>query len=385
MTIKVIITMLKRTSLFLTLFCVLGLGAHAMTYLGNCASWSATDRAVQFKCDGGAVAMLQIVTPEMVRVRVSPDGIFPESLTVKLGFVKDDWPVSPFKTREADGAVWIDTGALKIKAAKQPFRLTFCDSRGKSFLKESDAPGMGLGKEGTEIRMEMAPEEHFYGLGFQRKTLDERGAKLNWKRRFRNPEASVGYFMSTRGYGFYTNNTFHHVFDFTEKTGSPNYYSVTSEGGQLDYYIIHGPAFRQILERYTALTGRTWMVPRWALGFYYMYRWLEDEPHALSIAREYPAARHPAGHDGHLAAGRTCPYAMRWNWSPTRFPHPEATIKELAGMGLKKFDVGDRGMRPKRDTSNPEVRERWYATPGSKRPWASASSGSCRTTPTPAC
>src|SRR5450759_4463486 len=47
----------------------------------------------------------------------------------------------------------------------------------------------------------------------------------------RSREATVPFFMSTRGYGFYSNNTWKHVFDFT---GNGPSYSVTSEGGQLD-------------------------------------------------------------------------------------------------------------------------------------------------------
>ena len=195
--------------------------AQAYTRLGNLTSWSASENTVQFKCDGGAMVALTIATPEMMRVRVAPDGNFAESLSIKLGFVKDDWLAPPFQTRQTDDAVWVETGALKIKAAKQPFRLSFFDGQDKPLLKECDTPGMGYRQEGNELRVEMAPDEHFYGLGFNRKSLDVRGTKLAWKRTFRNLEATVGFFLSTRGYGFYTNNTFHHISTSRRKKAPP--------------------------------------------------------------------------------------------------------------------------------------------------------------------
>jgi hypothetical protein len=132
---------------------------------------------------------LKIATPEMMRVRVAPDGHFAESLSIKLGFVKDDWLASPFQTHETNDAVWVETSALKIKAAKQPFRLSFLDGQDKPLLKECDAAGMGYSQDGNELRVEMAPDEHFYGLGFHRQSLDVRGTKLAWKRAFRHGES----------------------------------------------------------------------------------------------------------------------------------------------------------------------------------------------------
>ncbi len=37
-------------------------------------------------------------------------------------------------------------------------------------------------------------------------------------------------------------------------------------GGEMDYYFIYGPRFPAMLEQYTALTGRSPLLPRFALG-----------------------------------------------------------------------------------------------------------------------
>ena len=350
----------KKISLMLVLFCVFNLNALALTHLGNCISWSASSNSVLFKCDGGEVVKLQIITPEMVRVRVSPDGNFPEALTVKFGFVKDNWPVSHFKTKDNGNAVWVETGAIRIKATKQPFRLTFFDNQGKPFLKESETPGVAYGKEGVELRMEMTPDEHFYGMGFQRGSLDARGRKLEWKRLYRMKEATMGYFMSTRGYGFYSNNTWRQSFDFTEKQGSSNYYSVSAEGGQLDYYIIIGPGFRQILERYTDLTGRPWMIPRWALGLLYICRCYPDENLVRNMVQGYRERDIPLDMIGLEPGWDDVWYGMTWKWHPQRFPNPKALITEMAKEGIK-MEVWESGKAPTFGYLDPGVRNNWYA------------------------
>ena len=332
---------------------------QAYTRLGNLTSWSASENRVQFKCEGGAMVALKIATPEMMRVRVAPDGHFAESLSIKLGFVKDDWLASPFQTHETNDTVWVETSALKIKAAKQPFRLSFFDGQDKPLLKECDAPGMGYSQDGNELRVEMAPDEHFYGLGFHRQSLDVRGTKLAWKRAFRHGEATVGFFLSTRGYGFYTNNTFHHTFDFTEKEGPSNYYSVSAEGGQLDYYIISGPSFREIIQRYTDLTGKPWKVPRWAMGLLYICRCYPEKEKVLAMARSFRERDIPLDMIGLEPGWEKTWYTMDWNWHPQRFPNPEAVVKELAGMGLK-MEMWESGDAPKSGYMDPEVRKQWY-------------------------
>jgi hypothetical protein len=81
----------------------IGIG-QAYTRLGNLTSWSASENTVQFKCDGGAMVALKIATPEMMRVRVAPDGHFAESLSIKV-VVLDVYPCgeSQFTLHEDDG------------------------------------------------------------------------------------------------------------------------------------------------------------------------------------------------------------------------------------------------------------------------------------------
>ena len=45
------------------------------------------------------------------------------------------------------------------------------------------------------------------------------------------------------------------------------YRSFEAEDGDLDLYLIFGPAVSDVVARFTALTGRTALPPRWSLSY----------------------------------------------------------------------------------------------------------------------
>lgn len=332
--------------LFLTILPLAG------AQLDNCALIASQAGAVNFRCRDGAMVRVQPVTPEIVRVRVSADGNFPQPLPVRWGFVRDDFPPMNVKTAPAGGAVVIYTGAVRVKAELNPFRLALLDLSGKTILEQTGLSHGAL----NSIQVRMREEEHFYGLGFQRMALDVRGRKLQWFRSFRSSEATVPFFMSTAGYGFYSNNTWKHVFDFT----GGDTYTVTSDGGQLDYYLIHGPSLGNILGRYTDLTGKPMLSPRWALGIGYQSRYMEEQPGVIKTASGFRRQDIPIDWIGLEPGWEDIPYNMKWNWSAKRFPDPDAMIRTLASMGIK-MGLWESGDAPKTGYTDPAIRKQWYS------------------------
>jgi len=334
------------------LFLLLSVLPLAGAQLEGCKLQSTGDGAVSFGCRDGAQVRLQALTPKMIRVRVSPDGRFPEPLTVRWGFVRDNFPPVQIKTSNTGGSVLIDTGALRVRIEPNSFRFSLLDHAGKTIL---DQTGLSHGAPNT-LQVRMRQNEHFYGLGFQRMALDVRGRKLQWFRSFRSNEATVPFFMSTAGYGFYSSNTWKHVFDFT----GGDTYRISSDGGQLDYYLIHGPALKQILERYTDLTGKPMLPPRWALGIGYQSRYMEEQPGVIKTAQGFRREDIPIDWIGLEPGWEDIPYNMKWNWSPKRFPDPDAMIRTLASMGIK-MGLWESGAAPKTGYTDLEVRKQWYS------------------------
>ena len=70
--------------------------------------------------------------------------------------------------------------------------------------------------------------------------------------------------MSTQGYGIFFHNAHPTTWDMGHS--STESYSFSAEGGELDYYFIYGPDFPSILDGYTDITGKSPLLPKFALG-----------------------------------------------------------------------------------------------------------------------
>jgi alpha-glucosidase (family GH31 glycosyl hydrolase) len=344
---------MKRIAvLFLIIVSLQTTHAAQLQPIKGCTVASTQTNSVSLKCQDNVQVRIQPITPAIVRIRVSTHGEFPESLPERWGFVQAKWPVVLVKTKTPRDTVSIETSAMTIQANLGQFSLRGKDSKGQEFFKQTE---LDLGATHA-MQMEMSADEHFYGLGFQRVALDVRGHKLDWWREMRWKEATVPFFMSTRGYGFYSNNTWRHTFDFSGAAS----YSVSALGGDPDYYVIYGPSFKTILDHYTDLTGKPLLVPRWALGIGYEARYLEEQSGILAIAQGFRREDIPIDWIGLEPGWEDVPYAMNWVWSAKRFPNPDGMIKSLAALGIK-MGLWESGKAPMSGYTNPETREKWYA------------------------
>ena len=318
----------------------------------GCTLSSSQGDTLTFRCRDDVHVRLQLITPTMLRVRVSASGEFPESLPERWGLVKAQWPAFPIKTNAAKDIVSIETSTLNVRIDLKSFGLTITDHNGRIIFKQT---ALEFG-DSSALRMDMASDEHFYGLGFQRIALDVRGHKLDWWREMRWKEATVPFFMSTRGYGFYSNNTWRHSFDFT---GNDDY-SVSARGGEPDYFVIYGPSLKTILDHYTDLTGKPLMVPRWALGVGYEARYLDEQKRIQAIGEGFRHEDIPLDWIGLEPGWEDVPYSMNWVWSPKRFPDPEGMIKSLA-QWESRWAFGNRERLPLPVIPIPKLRKKWYS------------------------
>jgi alpha-glucosidase len=76
----------------------------------------------------------------------------------------------------------------------------------------------------------------------------------------------IPFFMSTKGYGIFFHNSYPTTWDMG--ASNANAYQFSADGGELDYYFIYGPGFPGLLMQYTTLTGKSPLLPKFALGLH---------------------------------------------------------------------------------------------------------------------
>ena len=258
---------------------VLALGAT-----GTVANAQATvTTAITSRADGievwhGAVLLrIDALTDAIVRVRIGRDGKLPEDASWAVPHAVREASVKVVPT--ADG---FTTSAIAVHVDPATLALTITDRTGKVILADAAEP---LSLDGTAftLRKALPVGEHIYGLGDKTGgTLDRRGKSyVDW-----NTDAygfdsstdpiykSIPFFIGVGGaggsYGVLLDNSWRTWFDFGHKVadtlamGGPN--------GPIDYYVIAGPTTRDVVRRYTDLTGKAPLPPEWVLG-YQQSRW----------------------------------------------------------------------------------------------------------------
>ena len=204
---------------------------------------------------------------------------------VPYALATQEWPEVQVQMSGAEGRHSLKSDVLEVLVQEQG-ALIFRDNQG--LLLREELPPEFRSAENEDFlqwrqRACLDKVEAIYGLGERAAHLDRRGGSFRmWNT---DPGGSYGpgkdplyigipAYLSMHSYGSYLifyENSFPACFDF----GSGDIPSGTSqvhfEGGMLRYYFMPGPP-DIALERYTELTGRAPMPPRWALG-YHQSRW----------------------------------------------------------------------------------------------------------------
>jgi alpha-D-xyloside xylohydrolase len=212
-------------------------------------------------------------------------------------------------------------------------------------LTRSTARGMGVltdaeGRHHVREQLSLDVAEHVYGLGERFGPLVKNGQSVDiWNadggtasdQAYKN----VPFYLTDRGYGVFVDHPERVSFEVGSEVVSRTQFSV--EGQALTYYVIAGPTPRDVLRRYTALTGRPARVPDWSYGL-----WL-----STSFTTDYDEATVTHFVDGMAERGLPlsvfhfdCFWMRQFHWSdfvwdPATFPDPEGMLRRLKAKGLR--------------------------------------------------
>lgn len=189
-------------------------------------------------------------------------------------------------------------------------------------------PHRGTGNFALSVKFEAKEGERFYGMGqYSQPFLNVKGCALELSQR--NSQITIPFALSSRGYGFLWNNPAigRAIFgrNMTEWTADST--------RQMDYWITAGDTPAEILESYSAVTGRVPMMPEYATGFWQCKLRYRTQEELLSVAREYKRRGLPISviviDFFHWSAQGD------FRFDPAFWPDPEEMVRELEEMGIK--------------------------------------------------
>lgn len=282
---------------------LLAVACFAMTLLAQ------ANPTHKVKINDGLTVSVEACSESIFRIKVSPRKDFTESLMERYELIKTDW--SEVKTDISDrGGVWTlktpeyslainkKTGVMTVKDAKGgkvirevrflPEKEGLCGEM-RSFINEKYADlkvadnGGGIigddnGKFGEVDKHEipaadavsilsfsMEDGERFYGGGStSRDHIQHRGEFLRMWTTYQQTEIPMPFMMSSRGWGVYNNSTRKSFFDIGNQQKSK--FNIINTFDEADFYLMMGKDMPAILNEYTLVTGRTYVLPKWAYG-----------------------------------------------------------------------------------------------------------------------
>ena len=255
---------------------------------------------------------------------------------------------------EADGMLTVDTGALEIVVGLEEWSFAVRDAEtGDTVFEEQRADPDVFGRQrvdalgftqeeinhnprrvaetGTSFRL--SPDEKIYGAGEQFVDFDRRGRELDlWHEEPLGTETeraykNIPFHLSTNGYGLLLDTTARVHYDFGKSSTASGTMSVADD--EFAFLFFYGPSFREIIQRYTAVTGRPSRPPKWSFGTWMSRLGYESREELEEVADRLRAEEIPSD-VLHLD-----PFWMRSNkstdmeWDTDQFPDPEEMISEL--------------------------------------------------------
>ncbi len=181
---------------------------------------------------------------------------------------------------EKNNTIQISTDAIKVEIEKEPtFNIVFKNKKGEIINEDVKGNCFGTTFLGDKVSVykKIQDGERFIGMGEALGNLDRRGTGITLNNtdtyKYGDPRlpmyTSIPFYMGLHHqqvYGLFYNNSNKSFFNFGLST--PTITSANFEGGDADYFFMFDSTVANIIEHYTALTGRMQLPPIWSLGYH---------------------------------------------------------------------------------------------------------------------
>ena len=256
------------------------------------------------------------------------------------------------RAEEDDEKITVWSGSLRVEVVKATAAITFY--RGDEKITASGAKDLaymktdwkGLaydkGPEDAYMReqLSLSVGELIYGLGERFSAFVKNGQSVDiWNEdggtSTEQSYKNIPFYISNKGYGVFVNHPERVSFEVATEMVTKVEFSVPGEN--LDYFLINGPTMKEVLMRYTDITGKPSLPAPWTFGL-----WL-----STSFTTNYDEETVNSFVDGMISRGIPlkvfhfdCFWMKDFNWCDFTwdsrvFPDPEGMLKRLNAKGLK--------------------------------------------------
>lgn len=256
------------------------------------------------------------------------------------------------EARELEDKLVISSGTLRVEILKDTAAISFW--RGEEKITASGSKDLAYmktnwkgfaydkGPEDAYMRQQLSlgVGELIYGLGERFAAFVKNGQSVDiWNEdggtSTEQSYKNIPFYISNKGYGVFVNHPEKVSFEVATEMVTRVEFSVPGEN--LDYFLINGPTMKEVLMRYTDITGKPSLPAPWTFGL-----WL-----STSFTTNYDEKTVNTFVDGMLDRGiplKVFHFDCFWMkdfswcdflWDNRVFPDPEGMLRRLHDKGLK--------------------------------------------------
>ena len=233
------------------------------------------------------------ITPygrNIIKITVQPNG-YKTNEAISDAVIAKPVKSSVKITSAKDADYLISVGTVNIVSRGDTF---FFGHRRNAFLAQSTTNGMFKG-----FQFVLTPAEKIFGGGERALPLDRRGYKFNlyngpwygYGLGADNLNYSVPFITSSNNYALFFDNPAKGYLDIGKT--SENILEYGASGNELNFYLIEGNSYQEILAGYHSLTGNQPMPPRYAMGNFMSRFGYVSEAQLQSIKQQMLEAKIP--------------------------------------------------------------------------------------------
>jgi alpha-glucosidase len=320
--------------------------------------------------DDGWRLGVRAMSDALLRIVVAPQGglpldrtwmIAPEGDTPWEGRHRDDaagFTPPPVTLETANGKTSLTAGQFRLTMTGTPLRIVIEQQRDGAWhpwIADRETGGFALAEHGTRLRhYQHRPfEDRHFGLGDKTGPVDRTGRRfrllqldaLGYDAEIGDPLYKHVPYMAVQS-GAVTGGLFYDslapmTFDLgCERSNYHGIYRyIEAEERGMDLWLIAGPDLASVTRRFTLLTGRPALPPRWSFGFAFTTMHHADDRNAQAVIEAFAErcrAEEIAISAIHFGSGYSSRGKRRYvfTWNRDKFPDPQALFAKLSALGF---------------------------------------------------